>query len=231
MSTPNLISVIIPVYNCRKYIAEAIESVINQTYKPYEIIVVDDGSDDNSAAIIKNYPNVLYFYQQNKGTSSALNNGLRKVTGNFIAFNDADDLWEKNKLEKQIQKLNDDKTIDVIFSYHKRFYSNKHGQITESELADSKRILPAHFKGSLLIRKESFFKVGLFDESIVMGDFLDWYRRAEDLGIKMEMLKEVLYYRRIHDANSSLMNKANINDYVKIMKASIDRRRKKDPSK
>ena len=230
MILPVDLVVVMPVYNCEKFISEAIESVIKQTYKPHEIIVVDDGSDDNSSAIIKTYPNVRYFYQQNKGTASALNNGLRKVTGNFIAFNDADDLWEKNKLKKQIQKLNDDKTIDVIFSYHKRFYSKERHQTTESELADSQRILPAYFKGSLLIRKESFLKVGLFDESIVMGDFLDWYRRAEDLGIKMEMLNEVLFYRRIHNANSSLMNKTNINDYVRIMKASIDRRRKKDPS-
>jgi glycosyltransferase involved in cell wall biosynthesis len=228
MSTSNLISVIIPVYNCEKYIAEAIESVLSQTYKAYEIIVIDDGSEDNSAAIIKSFPNVQYYRQKNRGLAAALNTGLSKVTGNFISFLDSDDIWVKNKLEKQIQKLNEDKTIEGIFSYHKRFYSTENGQLTESELADTKRILPAFFKAALLIRKESFFKVGLFDESITMGDFLDWYRRAMDLGIKMEILKQVLFFRRIHNANSSLINRANINDYVRIMKTSMDRRRKKD---
>jgi glycosyltransferase involved in cell wall biosynthesis len=227
MNPSKQISVIIPVYNCEKYIAEAIDSVLLQTYKAHEIIVIDDGSKDNSATIIKSYSNVDYYYQKNKGLSSALNTGLSKVKGDFIAFLDSDDIWVNDKLEKQVQKFNEDKSIEAVFGYHKRFYSKDKKLLLESELEDSKRILPAFFKAAMLIKKESFFKVGLFDESIVMGDFLDWYRRALDLGIKMELINSIVFNRRIHDSNSSLINKANINDYVKIMKASMDRRRKK----
>ena len=97
--------------------------------------------------------------------------------------------------------------------------------MSEREIADTKRTLPALFKGALLIRKESFFKVGFFDESISMGDFLDWYRRASDLKLNLEILKEIVIYRRIHGDNASLRNKSNIKDYLKIMKASLDRRR------
>jgi glycosyltransferase involved in cell wall biosynthesis len=226
MKKKHTISVIIPVYNCEKFISEALESVINQTYKPFEIIVMDDGSTDRTAEIVQQFEGVSYFCKENSGISSTLNSGIRKVTGDLIAFLDADDYWALDKLEKQVQLLDQNAEVDAVFGYHKRFFSKTFQELSEDELADSKRVLPGYFKAAMLIRKDSFYKVGLFDESIKMGDFLDWYRRASDFGLKMEILNQIVFYRRIHGENSSLKNKANITDYVRIMKASIDRRRK-----
>ena len=125
-----------------------------------------------------------------------------------------------------MQFLSDNPQYDGVFGNHKRFYEKPQSEITDGELVDSKRVLPARFKGSLLIRKDSFFKVGLFDETIKMGEFLDWYRRAMDMKLQFGMIDETVMHRRIHDANSSLKNKGEVGDYVRLLKASMDRRRK-----
>ena len=220
------ISVIIPVFNSERFVAEAIDSVVNQTFKPNQIFLVDDGSTDGSATIMKSYPEAIYHYKENGGACSALNVGLKQVTGKFIAFLDSDDYWELDKLGLQMQFLSDNPQYDGVFGNHKRFYEKPQSEITDGELVDSKKVLPARFKGSLLIKKDSFFKVGLFDETIKMGDFLDWYRRAMDIGIQFGMLNKIVLQRRIHDANTSLKDKGEIKDYVKLLKASMDRRRK-----
>lgn len=224
ISHPN-ISVIIPVFNAEKYISEAIQSVIGQTYNAYEIIVVDDGSTDQSAQLIHEFREVSYHYKPNSGLSSTLNFGLQKVKGDYIAFLDADDYWSLDKLERQIKEFEINPKLEIVFGHHKRFYNKSTEELTVDEMTDMLRTLPAFFKASLLVKVESFFKVGLFDETIVMGDFLDWYRRAIDMNLSMKLISDVVLYRRVHNENMSLVNKEHISDYVKIMKASLDRRR------
>jgi len=111
-----LVSVVVPAYNCSRFIESAIESVLAQTYKSYELIVVDDGSTDNTAEIIRKYQNKLnYIYQENGGVSKARNAGIMSSKGAYIAFLDADDAWEKNKLEIQMEAMR--KFTDVDFVY------------------------------------------------------------------------------------------------------------------
>ena len=104
MQDKPLVSAIIPVYNCERYLAEAIESVLAQTYRPIGIIVVDDGSTDGSADVAKSFtdPQVRYFYQPNSGQGAARNQGTNLARGSFFTFLDADDLWTDNKLELQL---------------------------------------------------------------------------------------------------------------------------------
>ena len=101
----NLVSVVMPAYNSEKYIAESIESVLNQTFKNFEIIVVDDGSTDNTRKIISDYKDnrIRYYYQENLGSGAARNLGLSNSRGNWIAFLDSDDLWNPVKLEEQLK--------------------------------------------------------------------------------------------------------------------------------
>jgi len=101
------ISVIIPAYNRANYLTEAINSVLSQTYRNFELIVVNDGSQDNTEEILKKYVGkIKYFYQENNGVSSARNKGIDNSKGEFLCFLDSDDLWEKKKLEKQIDYFN-----------------------------------------------------------------------------------------------------------------------------
>jgi glycosyltransferase involved in cell wall biosynthesis len=100
-----MISVIIPTYNSGVFIGEAIQSVLRQTCTDYDIIVIDDGSTDNTRGIIENnFPQVRYFYIQNQGAASARNYGIRRARGEFIAFLDADDLWLPEKLDAGIYR-------------------------------------------------------------------------------------------------------------------------------
>ena len=115
-----LVSIITPCYNSEKYISETIDSVVNQTYKHWELIIVDDISTDNSVEIIKKYSlkdsRIKYFILEEKGGASiARNKAIREATGTYIAFLDADDIWKPNKLEKQIQFMEKN---NYDFTYH-----------------------------------------------------------------------------------------------------------------
>ena len=125
MSNP-LVSVIIPAYNAEKFIIKALDSVFAQTYRPIEVIVVDDGSTDGTAEIVKNcrlnkakdanQTKLIYIYQHNSGPSTARNTGIKAAKGKYIAFLDADDLWQKYKIKKQIELFKRDSRIDIVFA-------------------------------------------------------------------------------------------------------------------
>jgi hypothetical protein len=102
------VSIIIPCYNKAKWIGEAIESCLNQTHKPYEIIIVNDGSTDNSESIITGFQGVRYFYQTNQGVSAARNNGLNKATGDYFILLDADDKLQPEFIEKTLKEMTGD---------------------------------------------------------------------------------------------------------------------------
>jgi glycosyltransferase involved in cell wall biosynthesis len=221
-----LVSVIIPVYNGERFLAEAIESVLGQTYSPVEIIVIDDGSEDHSAQIAQNYKEVSYFYQPNSGLSAALNSGIKQATGSLLAFLDADDLWTDDKLMLQVAAMKDDPAVEAVFGHHVRFYTGTPAHTdNNTEIRSDDSILPAWFKGAMLIRKEAFYRVGFFDTSLVMGDFLDWYQRAQEKNLRTCILQEVIFKRRIHGDNKSLRDRHAMKDYVRIVKAALDRRR------
>src|SRR5690606_36436728 len=115
-----LVTIIIPCYNAEKYIAETIESVINQTYKNWELIVVNDGSTDNSPDIIKEFVandnRIAFIDKPNSGVSDSRNKGLEKAKGEYIAFLDADDVWIENNLEVKVNNLYNYNDCDYVFS-------------------------------------------------------------------------------------------------------------------
>src|SRR6476660_1471039 len=100
-----LVSVIIPVYNGTCYLRAALESVFAQTYRPFEVIVVDDGSLDDSGVIAQSFDDVRYIHQENQGVAAARNNGIEVARGEFLAFLDQDDLWTPEKLKLQMGHL------------------------------------------------------------------------------------------------------------------------------
>jgi glycosyltransferase involved in cell wall biosynthesis len=144
-----LVSVVIPLYNAEKYIKETIQSILNQTYKKLEIIVVDDGSKDGSATLVKQlqeqYPtSIRYIYQQNQGVSAARNNGIEHAIGEYVAFLDSDDLWHETKIEKQMQSIRAT-NMDACYCGYINFYEEtgakekhvttfKQGDITDAFL-------------------------------------------------------------------------------------------------
>lgn len=192
-----MVSIIIPVYNGEKYIEEALNSVFNQTYTDYEIIVVDDGSTDNTVEIVKKYKNVRYVYQKNAGPAAARNKGIRMSKGEIISLLDSDDLYTKDKLEKQVDFLEKNKEIDICFSKYKNFYDDIN-KINDNQRKVFERNID-HFLPSACIRREVFERCGYFDHELRSGDDTEWINRMMMFEKeKTTILNEIGYLRRIH---------------------------------
>lgn len=231
-----LVSVIIPVLNGEKYLREAIESVLGQTYSSIEVIVVDDGSTDSSAGIAKSFaPQVRYIYKTNGGISSALNRGVELSRGSFLAFLDADDLWKEDKLMCQMAAFDDNPDADIVFGQVKQFFSSDLDEDQKKKVRIPAEVIQGIFKGSMLIKRDSFFRVGTFETRWKIGDFIDWYVRAMEKSLKSVMLNEVVILRRIHADNMGIREHESRPEFVRILKASLDRRRRssvgEDPAK
>lgn len=226
-----MISVIIPAYNAGYFLQEAIDSVLRQQSMTLEIIVVDDGSTDNTAAVAKSRK-VTYLYQGNGGIAAAMNMGIKAATGEYLASIDADDLWTRDKLSLQLAKLEQNPDIDLVFGHVEQFLCpSLEGVFHNFLLPESARILPGYTSLTMLVRREAFSRVGLFNTEYKIGDFVEWYARAEEAGIKSLMLPEVVARRRIHGANIGIKEKATQHDYLKIIKAALDRRRDANKTK
>ncbi|TFG76153.1 MAG: glycosyltransferase family 2 protein [Chrysiogenales bacterium] len=223
----NLVSVIIPVFNGEKYLEEAIASVTRQSYRPLEIIIVDDGSTDGSADIARRHNNVTYCFQKNAGPSSALNRGVDLAGGDFFAFLDADDIWSANKLARQMECLARNPSLDVVFAHVEQFCSPELQACETSRIPDALKIVPGYCPGTMLIRRQSFCRAGHFDPRLQVGQFLAWYMKANDDGLRGRMLPEILLKRRWHTTNMGISERASRSEYARILKASLDHRRQR----
>ncbi len=223
-----LVSVIIPVYNSELYLEESIRSVLAQTYQPLEILIINDGSTDGSESVARKFTQqTLYLYQSNQGAAAARNRGIKKSSGEFLAFLDADDLWESDKIAKQMDILEQEADLDMVFGNVFQFISEDTKSVSRARLDEADQILPGYVPGTILIRKKAFLKVGLFSTAWKIGEFIDWYLKAMETGLNPVMLPDIVMRRRIHSSNLGIRLKDMRNDYVKIVKASLDRRRNK----
>jgi glycosyltransferase involved in cell wall biosynthesis len=222
MSRP-LVSVIIPFCNYERYLGEAIESVLKQSYELMELILVDDSSTDGSAAIAKRYvPPGFYLWRENGGTGAARNSGIDHASGDFIAFCDADDRWEPAKLEVQMAAFTANPDLDVVFTHVQEFISTKFQEPLKVRSANSRA--PGVLPSTMLIRRRALDRVGPFSESYQTAEWADWYVRMRELDLTEGMLPEVLVARRLHPFNNGLLQcKARAAEYAHILKRHIDR--------
>lgn len=226
MSSP-LISVIIPTYNRARYLGEAIESVLRQTYKNHEIIVVDDGSTDPPHDVVAAFGDRLVLLrQENRGTGAARNTGISRAAGEFLAFLDDDDVWTERKLSLQMQAFEAAPETDVVYGHMQQFISPELGDEQRARLRHlDGQAAPAPIAPAMLIRRASFDRVGPFDESLPIGVEMDWYARLCDAGLKTVTLDAVLYRRRLHASNVNLTRADQQSERLWVLKKVIDRRR------
>lgn len=185
MTAPN-VSVIIPTYNREILIKDAINSVLVQTFQDFEIVVIDDGSTDNTKNVVESYNDsrIKYFYQQNAGLNAARNAGIRESCGKYIAYLDSDDIWESVKLEKQVKILEKFPEIGLVYCGSSLIDENNKN-IGKRPLISYKgnvfdKIIRYNFlyNGSIvLFRRECLEKVGLFDEHTVRMTDWEFYLR------------------------------------------------------
>jgi glycosyltransferase involved in cell wall biosynthesis len=220
-----LVSVIIPVYNGARHLGAALESVFAQTYRAFEVIVVDDGSVDDSGVIAQSFPDVHYIRQTNQGVAAARNHGLEVARGEFLAFLDQDDLWKPEKLKAQMDHLLSHP--DLGYTLTQQQYFLDHGAT-----------LPAWFRkelfstvhtgwvlGTLVVRRTVFDHVGDFATGYSAANDSDWFFRAKAAGIPMAVIPELLLLKRLHETNDSRRAREVLSELLKVVKSSLDRQR------
>ncbi len=228
MSRPEnpLVSIIIPVYNGERYVAEAIESAVSQTYRPIEIIVIDDGSTDETKRVVERFENdVVYRYQINQGSSAARNTGVALANGEYLAFLDADDVWMSEKLERQMPVLIASSDIDLVSSYMQQFISPDLSEEEKVNVLLPPDEMDGFLATTVVVKKSSFERVGPFDTSWTVGEFMDWHLRARELGLRFYTIEKLLARRRIHSTNKGILLRSYEYERAQILKASLDRRR------
>jgi glycosyltransferase involved in cell wall biosynthesis len=228
---PPLISGIVPVFNGEQYLAEALDSILTQTYRPLEIIVADDGSTDGTAAVVARYGNrVRYLFQPNAGTAAACNLGIKAAQGDFIGFLAADDLWHPEKLARQLARFQVRSDLDLCVTHVQNFWIPELRK--EAELFRNHRIsqpLPGYVPQTLLARRAVFETVGYFNVRLRHADSTDWFLRAAEYGAVTELLPDVLVYRRIHQSNlSRRLAPSSRSEYLQLLKQTLDRRRRQN---
>ena len=200
------VSVIIPMYNASRFIVEALQSVFDQTFKDWEIIVVDDGSTDDSRQIIEKYRERLkYFWQENGGPSKARNYGIRESSGEYIAFLDADDVWFPSKLGKQINAFRRNAALGMVLTDNSLFDEHgiyrtsvgKRNYLMRGNIIKNIFIRTGVVTSTVMVRKDVFNTIGLFEEELrIAEDDNMWIRIAAHYDI--ELIDEPLLKFRDH---------------------------------
>jgi teichuronic acid biosynthesis glycosyltransferase TuaG len=214
---PQLVSVIMPAYNAERYIDDSIQSVIDQTYANWELIVVDDGSTDSTAEIVRalaaDEPRIRYVFQENQRLGKARNTGVTNARGPLIAFLDSDDLWMREKLELQVRTL-DSKNADIVYTdgffftdsepaAETRTLSVRCGRIEGAKMLDSLLLHNSIPVLSVLMRRKTFDEAGPFEESAPYHgseDYDLWLKAARRGAVFYGMEQKLVRYRRHHAA-------------------------------
>lgn len=182
------VDIIVPVYNRIQYLSEALESIYSQSYKNFQIIVVDDGSTDDVENMVKKYKgSIKYIYQKNQGVAAARNAGLKEADGEYLAFLDSDDVWMDNYLKEQVKFLEDNPSIDVvcrplyIFEDATKEYIKIIGSQIPVDSSIQKRILEGGIPPSGVLAKRKCFNNIFFDRSLKGDEDIElWFRLSQN---------------------------------------------------
>lgn len=225
------VSCIVPVYNGAAYLGEAVESIWDQTYEPLEVIVVDDGSTDATAAAAQRLgARIRYVRQDNAGPAAARNHGVSLARGELIAFLDADDLWHPEKLARQAARFSDRPELEISLTHFRNFWvpelAEEEERFRDHPIARDK---PGYTAQTLVARRYTFERIGGFDPAARHKDVVSWLLHARRAGAAIELLPDVLVRRRIHDANLSRQRNAeDAAELLVLVKALLDQRRQRE---
>lgn len=220
-----LVSVIVAVRNGERYLDVAIQSILAQEYGPLEILLVDGKSTDRTATIAKSYPQVRYMTQTGDGIAAAYNQGVTAAAGELVAFLSHDDIWTANKLRTQVACMLECPSLLYTVA-HAKFFLETPGTLPHgfrSELLQGDHV--AYIMETLLVRKEAFEKIGLFETTLSTGEDVDWFARARDKHILHRVIPQVLLRKRVHSTNASLNDPSTNQVLLKVLRRSIVRKR------
>ena len=209
--TNGLVSVILPVHNGENFLAKAIQSVLNQEEKNFELLVLDNGSKDQTGKIAQSFPGVRYFYSEIADVNLARNRGIEEAKGEWIAFIDHDDLWLSHKLKTQLAFLRAHPEFEGSIGLQKICLEPGMAKPhwLKQELADTPHI--AYFPSALLVKKEVFARIGTFSLSYAICGDADWFFKARQANVPIAEIPEILIHKRIHRDNIT-------HDWTKVQK-------------
>lgn len=223
-----IISVIMPVYNSENYIRETIESILDQSYKDFELLILNDNSSDNSLKIIKQYQEkdsriIVINKEKNVGPANLRNEGFRLSKGGFIALMDADDIALPTRFEKQVAVLEKNPEIGVCGTWFTFFGAKKNKVIRHSENHDAIKISFLHSCGignpTVMLRKEMLFGLEFDNDFVPVEDYDLWSRLLEKT--KFHNIQESLLNYRQHENNISKTKIENVNRSIKLVKINL----------
>ena len=219
-------SVIIPAYNAASFLPNAVASVRRQSYAPLEILIVDDGSEDDCARVAAELGEpVRYVRQERSGPAAARNRGLELAQGEFVGFLDADDEWPEQKLSIQMSRLLAEPELDLVLG-RVRYVALESGEIPDYIFEGPDHVLSNVHLGSGLYRRRVFRKVGNFDARLHYCEDLDWFMRARELRRPMRILRPVTLVYRLHGGNMTRHRERADQFLSMALKSSMDRRRR-----
>jgi glycosyltransferase involved in cell wall biosynthesis len=220
-----LISVIIPTYNTARFLPEAIANVRQQHYEPLEIIVVDDGSTDETRSLVANWNDVRYLHQQNQGAAEARNTGIRAAQSDLLAFLDVDDLWTPDHLRVLLPHLLGNHDLRFVWGAVNfvRLDEDAAGIRTHTLVREN---IPLFLIGAGIYRRSAFDEVGPFDPTLRIGEDTDWLARARYLKTAQKQIDDlVLIYRKRDGSLTSGRNSLQALNTMSLLHRSIRRHR------
>lgn len=220
------LSVCIPAYQAERYLGEAVDSVLAQVPAGTEVVVVDDGSTDGTAALASAYgPRVRLLRQPHAGIGAAFDAAVAASSGQLIAAVDADDLWLAGKTEAQLRELDADPALDAVFGHAYEFVSPEVPAALRQRWRCRASPAPGLLRGTMMIRRAAWDRVGPMRIDLGVGEFVAWYTRALDTGLRMRVLPRAVLARRIHGNNTVLRAQDPTGDYLRVVKARLKGRR------
>jgi len=221
------VSVIIPVFNRPRYLEEALRSVWRQNPSPEEVIIVDDGStDDTRKEAARFVPPARYIYQDHAGAAAARNTGIRMSKGSLIAFLDSDDVWTSEKMRIQKRWMDERPELDMIAGKVESFFSPDISETNRKKFRIPADPVSGFVASAVVIRRRVFDRLGGFPLDMELGEFIDWFLRAREAGMKYDVVPQVVARRRVHDNNMGVEKRDARGDYFRIVRAAMERRRR-----
>ncbi len=216
-----LISIIMPVKDGEKYLKEALQGIQKQNMNT-EIIVINDGSSDNTEQIAKEFNCIVISKEKSEGPVKAKNDGLKIAKGDYIMFHDGDDIMNDNVLLKMYEELETNTSIYAVMAKVKDFISPDIPKEEKQKTLVKTEAYYGLFTGAILIKKEVFDKIGLFNESVTAGEIIDWQGKMDNFGLKIKKLELISTQRRLHVSNfGKTQQKTEFKDYAALLRARI----------
>lgn len=220
MSSPS-VSVVVPLHNGERFLEAALESVLRQGYEPLELVVVDDGSEDDGPRIASRLgAEVLRL--PHRGVAAARNAGVEAARGELVAFIDQDDVWPPGRLAAQVGHLRAHPELDYVLGRFEVFLEPgavRPGWIRESGTG--------FLLGALLGRRPVFDRVGPFDTTLELSSDGDWFTRAKDCGVRWAALPHLVLEYRVHDGNASHARDLAMRERMRVLRSSVERQRRR----